>query len=138
MAFEKTYKLTNDMSELERLPLILSECAQNCDFDDEVSFKINLALDELLTNTISYGFPDGGESKIILNCELSDELAAFEIIDDGVEFNPLKAKKPDLDAPAVEREIGGLGVHIVKNVMNKFEYKRENGKNIVTIAINLK
>jgi anti-sigma regulatory factor (Ser/Thr protein kinase) len=92
-------------------------------------FQINLAIDELLTNTISYGFPDGEPHEIIVELAWQGEDIVIDLIDDGIAFNPLEAPEPDLDAPLEERKVGGLGVYFVKTMMSAVTYSRQDNRN---------
>ncbi|HET7715714.1 MAG TPA: ATP-binding protein [Bauldia sp.] len=94
---------------------------------------INLALDEAITNTIEYAWPDGGEHEIALSLALGDDEIVAELSDDGIAFDPLKVPPPDLDADLESRPIGGLGVHFVKTLMDDVAYRRENGRNVLTM-----
>jgi anti-sigma regulatory factor (Ser/Thr protein kinase) len=128
-----TVKINNKRPEIARLSGILEEFMDTNDVPMNVSFAIDLALDELLTNVVSYGFPDGGDHQIEVNVEVSDEEVAVQIIDDGIAFNPLEKEEADTTLSVDEREIGGLGIHLVKKTMNSIEYQRLEGKNILIL-----
>jgi sigma-B regulation protein RsbU (phosphoserine phosphatase) len=95
--------------------------------------KIKLAFDELLNNTISYGFSDDEEHEIMVVVERSEDRLLATITDDGVPFNPFHSEKPDLESSLEERQVGGLGIHLVRNLMDDVSYKRGIDKNIVTL-----
>ena len=95
--------------------------------------QIDLSLDELLTNTISYGYEDSGEHEILVRLLLQDGILTAEIHDDGIAFNPLEQPAPDIKGNIEERQIGGLGIHLVRKTMDDTEYRREEGRNILTI-----
>ncbi len=96
--------------------------------------KFSIAFDELLNNIISYGFDDEKEHIIKVNVELKGERLIITLIDDGVPFNPFKKDPPDTMLSVKERVIGGLGIHIVKSLMDEYEYKRNVDKNIITLV----
>ena len=94
---------------------------------------LNLALDEAMTNTIAYGWPEGGEHEIALTLSVSGGAVVAEVSDDGRAFDPLQVPPPDLDSDLESRPIGGLGVHFMKTLMDDVTYRREGGRNILTM-----
>ena len=101
---------------------------------EEISFEVNLAVDELLTNTISYGYDDEGEHRIDLSLRLEGGTLIVEIADDARAFDPLKAPEPDLGASIEERAVGGLGIYLVRKTMDGVAYRRQDGRNVVTLT----
>ena len=95
---------------------------------EEISFQVNLAVDELLTNTISYGYDDDEEHRIDLSLRLEGGTLVVEIADDGRAFDPLQAPEPDLGASPEERAVGGLGIYLVRKTMDTVAYRREDGR----------
>ena len=92
--------------------------------------KIRVSIDELLNNTISYGFQDKNPHTIEINIELIEDGIEITIIDDGIEFNPWDRESPDTLESMEEREIGGLGIYMVENLMDVVGYRRKINKNI--------
>ncbi len=97
-------------------------------------YAVNLSVDELLTNTISYGYEDNEEHRIELTVRLDGDVLEIEISDDGVPFEPTSAKDPDTDAAIEDRPVGGLGIFLARQMMDRFEYKRHEGRNVVTLT----
>lgn len=95
--------------------------------------QINLALDELLTNTISYGFDGPGSRRIKVTLRLDDGTIAMELLDDGRPFDPFARPDPDVTQPIESRPIGGLGVFFVRKLMDHVDYQHVNGQNRVTL-----
>src|SRR6185436_19483438 len=95
---------------------------------------VNLALDELVTNVIKYGYDDADEHRIQVTVTVDGGLLTLSMDDDGKPFNPLEAPPPDLDLPIEERPIGGLGVFIVRSLADSLAYRREQGHNILTLT----
>lgn len=127
--------LPADTRQLLRLQTFLEELSHNWVLGDEALFALNLALEELVTNTIFYGYADKLPHVIDLDFE-ADQTGTIRIVmtDDGKPFNLLNAPPPDsFDLPVEEREIGGLGIHFVKTLMKRIEYQRLNEKNILTL-----
>ena len=101
---------------------------------DTVSMQVNIVLDELLANIINYGFLDEEEHVIDIEIRFNGEKLIIIFSDDGIPFNPFEKTPPDTELSISEREIGGLGVHIVKKLMDDYSYKRTIGKNVISIT----
>jgi anti-sigma regulatory factor (Ser/Thr protein kinase) len=99
----------------------------------EVLYAVKLALDEMLTNVISYGYEDQGEHAIAVRLAIAGSEIVAEIEDDARTFNPLEAPAPKVETPLQEKPLGGLGIHLSRTMLDRLEYRRENGKNILTI-----
>ncbi len=127
-------RIANDVAELSRVAETVDVYCDETGIPTDVAFKINVVLEELLMNTISYGFTDGKPHEIAVTIDRHDETVTIEIDDDGVAFDPLQAPPPDLDAPIEERQIGGLGIHFVKTMMDTVEYRRADGRNHMTLT----
>ncbi len=95
-------------------------------------FAAELALEELVTNTLKYGYDDDAEHEIEVVARLDDEALTLVVSDDGHEFNPLAEAEPDVTASAEEREIGGLGIFLLKKTMTDLRYERIGNRNVVT------
>ena len=95
--------------------------------------EINLVLEELFTNIVSYGFPDNDEHDIDLLLTCDDEYLMIRLEDDGQPFNILKADDPDTKCALERRGIGGLGIHFVKHFIDDCKYHRKKGKNILIL-----
>jgi serine/threonine-protein kinase RsbW len=94
---------------------------------------LNLALDETITNTIEYAWPDGGEHQILVSLTIASGEIVAEVSDDGAAFDPLEVPPPDLESDLEARPIGGLGVHFVKTLMDAVAYRRTGGRNVLTM-----
>ncbi|MBW1960758.1 MAG: ATP-binding protein [Deltaproteobacteria bacterium] len=99
--------------------------------------EINLALEELFTNIISYGFIDDKEHRIKFSIIHEDDTVTILIEDDGVPFNPMDIDEPDLKCEMEKRKVGGLGIHLIKNMMDRIDYKRQKNKNLLTLIKHL-
>lgn len=125
--------LKNDLAEIPRLADELQTFAAANQVSDGTLFAVNLALEELITNTISYGFSDGGEHLITIALALDGDDLCVRVEDDASAFNPLECAEPNLDAPIEERAVGGLGVHLVRTLMDDVRYERVEGRNILSM-----
>jgi serine/threonine-protein kinase RsbW/sigma-B regulation protein RsbU (phosphoserine phosphatase) len=102
---------------------------------DAVARKFSLALNETLTNAVSYAFPDGGRHSIAVRIEHRAGYLTATVSDDGAPFDPLSQPAPDIHAPVAERKIGGLGIHLVRSLMETVAYRRRGGRNELTFRI---
>ncbi len=101
---------------------------------EEALYVSRLVIDELVSNTVKYGYDDNGEHEIEIDACLDNNALVLRISDDGHAFNPLEAPEPDTSLPAEERPIGGLGIFLVRNMTDSFHYERKDGRNIVTVS----
>ncbi|MBQ3275779.1 MAG: ATP-binding protein [Oscillospiraceae bacterium] len=100
----------------------------------KVQTQIDVALDEILANVASYAYPHGiGEVTVRLEAEADPRAAVITILDRGIPFDPLKNDDPDVTLSLEEREIGGLGVFLVKKTMDEVSYDYRDGKNILRL-----
>ncbi|MGD9413241.1 MAG: ATP-binding protein, partial [Desulfobacterales bacterium] len=90
---------------------------------------VNICLDELFTNIASYGFVDDLEHIIRFTLHLDNNVLMLNIEDDGIPFNPLEKKDPEIPAELIDVKIGGLGIHIVRKLMDDIRYERKQDKN---------
>jgi sigma-B regulation protein RsbU (phosphoserine phosphatase) len=108
--------------------------AADAGLPDEIRRRINMVFDELLNNVISYGFDDDGEHAIDVHVGLERQRLVIEIMDDGRPFNPFGQETPDTTLPLEARKIGGLGVHLVRQVMDEVSYERRIDKNLIKLV----
>jgi len=128
-------KLPARMDSLHAFMEQANVCAEKQGFSPDRIKDIELALEELLVNIISYAYPEG-EGPIELTCRPdARNRLVFEIADSGVPFNMLAYGDPDTIAEIEERRIGGLGIFFVKQLMDEVHYRREDDRNILTIAV---
>ncbi|MFA7077930.1 MAG: ATP-binding protein [Syntrophomonas sp.] len=122
-----------DLAEIERLAEIIEEYGKTHNISPKIIFGINLSLDELITNTINYGYKGDKEHRIGVQLTLTPEEIEVEISDDGLSFNPLDQPPPDINQSIEDRPIGGLGIHLVRKMMDQVKYQRQGDKNILTM-----
>jgi len=99
--------------------------------------RINICLDELFTNIVSYGFDDDLEHIIIFTLSGDNNLVVINIEDNGIPFNPLEKLDPDFPENVESAKIGGLGILIIRKLMDNVSYERKNGKNKLTMRKNI-
>ena len=127
-------QIENQIPDIEKVCNQIEQFGKTYNIDQKVIFALHLALDEILTNIISYGYEDDDNHQIDVRLKLSKDRMIVEIEDDGKPFHPNQAPSPDIDKPLHERKIGGLGLYLVNNLMNSVDYKSQNGKNILTLV----
>lgn len=128
-----TIRFGADLQEIERLNRIIRHFGELHEIPGRTLYAINLAIDELVTNVILYGYDEPRGEEVIVRIETAGQELHAWIRDGGRHFNPLEVASPKLDAPLSERALGGLGIHLVRNLMDHVEYGRVDGKNVLTL-----
>ena len=126
-------QLKNDLSEIESINRHIEEFGETNQLPPDVIFNLNLSLEEIFVNIVSYGYEDENEHFVKISMSLVDNELVVKVEDDWREFNPLELPKPDLEQKLEERPIGGPGIHLVRNLMDELDYKRTHNKNILTM-----
>jgi anti-sigma regulatory factor (Ser/Thr protein kinase) len=133
----ETLLLPATMESLETCRLFVLEKLQELDVTQEITFKVELVLEEVLTNVIHYAYPAAtGEMEIGCSIE-ADRSFCFVIRDWGVPFNPLERSDPELSGDLSKRQVGGLGIHLVRHMVDELSYQRQDGSNILTFCFHL-
>jgi serine/threonine-protein kinase RsbW len=125
--------LKNDLAELCRLFQAVEDLGTESQLPKRLIFDLKLALDEVFTNIVSYGYEDDAEHEIAVRISMEAGEVCVHVEDDARPFNPLDYPHPNVSAPLTERQVGGLGIHLVRHLMDEVDYKRENGKNILQL-----
>jgi anti-sigma regulatory factor (Ser/Thr protein kinase) len=128
-----TVTVTNQRSEIARVGRLVEAFGEAHGLSPELTFKVNLVLDEIITNIVLHGYDDGAEHRIRLGLDLRNEALTITVEDDGRAFDPLSVASPDLDIDADSRGIGGLGLHIVRSIMDEVEYRRDGDRNLLVM-----
>ena len=123
------FELKSKLSELQTLCRHLEDCGDVMELPQKCLLEINLGLDELFTNIILYGFGDESEHQIKFSLAKDRETLVVKVEDDGIPFNPLDAAGPLESQHLDSINIGGLGIHQGKKVMDDIDYQRAEGKN---------
>ena len=130
---EYSFKLKSNLSELDNLCQNLEDFGKKIGLSKKLIFEINLALDELFTNIISYGFKDEDQHVIKVTLSPQNEELCLCIEDDGIPFNPIDFETADVASSVENCKIGGLGIHIIRKLMDEICYRRCDDKNILTM-----
>ncbi len=128
-----TIRLSADVHEIERLNRLVRHFGELHEIPSRALYAVNLALDEVVTNVVLHGYENSEGQEVKVRMETNGEDLRSEVEDGGREFNPLNAPLPDLTAALDERALGGLGIHLVRSLMDRVEYRREGSKNVLTM-----
>ena len=128
----------NRTSELAALNEKMAVFLKQFQVPEDTAKRIRLACEELLRNVISYAYEDDKPHEVEIGFALFDKRLAITVSDDGRPFNPFREEPPDTQASIENRELGGLGIHLVRNVMSKVTYGRHAGRNVVALLMELK
>jgi serine/threonine-protein kinase RsbW len=122
--------LKNLPGERQKVVQALEQFGRDHQLPANIIQAADLALEEHLTNLMTYGFADNREHQIEVRFTLGSQFV-IEVEDDGPPFNPLDVKEVDTTAPLEQRPIGGLGIHLMRRFMDEIEYRSEAGKNVL-------
>lgn len=130
---EKSIILANDITEINRLEKFIEEIGEAFSLKPDMVFNLNLVLEEAVANVINYAYPQGEKQSIYLSASLHDNSIVLVLTDTGKEFDPTMAPEADITLSAEERPIGGLGIFLIRQIMNEVKYERIEGKNVLTL-----
>ena len=125
--------LPNDTQEVPRLNAFVEEVCRDTGFDEDTVAKIKVAVEEAVVNVMKYAYPEGQSGDVTIEAASNDLRLKFTIIDSGKPFDPTVQTAVDTTLPAKEREIGGLGIHIIRQNMDSINYERMDNLNVLTL-----
>jgi serine/threonine-protein kinase RsbW len=131
---DRLFEITigSDIAEIPEISARLEAGMQRYGFHAEDILDTQLAVEEAVTNVIFHGYRKGG-GKISVTCRIGADRVEVQIADSAPRFDPLSIPEPELDASIEERKVGGLGVYLIRRVMDEISYRYENGKNILVL-----
>ena len=130
---ERSIVLRNDIGQISRLADFVGSLAREEQLSEPLTVSLNLALEEAVTNVIMYAYPQGQEGRVGLQAVRRPDALEFTLTDSGKPFDPTAAPEADTSLGVQERPIGGLGIFLVRKIMDTVAYRRTNGKNILTM-----
>ncbi len=130
---EKHLALHNDIKQISLLSEFIDNIAEEQKLDSSLAMSINLALEEAATNVIMYAYPKGTEGAVDLDAIIRPDSLQFVLTDSGKAFDPTAAPVADISLDVKDRPIGGLGIYLVRNIMDQVYYERKDGKNVLTM-----
>jgi serine/threonine-protein kinase RsbW len=130
---EKSIILANDIAEISKLNQVIEEVGDEFSLAPDMVFNLTLVMEEAVVNVINYAYPKEEHEKIYVSARLHEGSIIMVIADNGKEFDPTLAPEADITLSAEERPIGGLGIFLIRNIMNEVKYERIEGRNILTL-----
>jgi anti-sigma regulatory factor (Ser/Thr protein kinase) len=134
---QKSLLVSNKIDELSKVAQFIEELGVSWSLPDSLTANLNLVLEEAISNTILYGYEDTDIHTIEIIFNKSESQISITIKDDGLEFDPTKKGDPDTSLTAEERPIGGLGIFLIKQLMDKVQYLREEKINCLILTKNI-
>ena len=130
---ENSIVLANEISEVSKLNDFIEEIGREFAIAPDVLFNLNLVLEEAVVNVINYAYPKEEHEFIYLSASMHEGSIVLVLTDTGKAFDPTAAPEADITLSADERQIGGLGIFLIRQIMNEVKYERIDGKNILTL-----
>jgi len=127
-----SFEIRADLEEIQRVSEMIEKCMKTHGWEDDALLDVQLAVEEAVTNTILHGY-DGRSGTISIRIETSPHHISVEIADDAPAFDPLSVPDPDISGEIEDRQIGGLGIFLIRRVMDEVSYRYEKNKNILVM-----
>ena len=125
--------LPNDVQEVPKLTAFVDAVCEAVGFNSTLTMKMNLAIEEAVVNVMNYAYPRGTKGDVTIEALSNDVRLKFTIIDSGTPFDPTVHSDVDTTLSAQDRPIGGLGIHLVRNIMDSINYERIDNLNVLTL-----
>ncbi len=125
--------LKNKLTEIDRTLQSFAAFCKRTQLTEDIQNSISIVLDDLLNNIINYAFENSEEHEIEVSFRADKQRLIIDVVDDGAEFDPFLRAEPDIESDIDGRDIGGLGIHMIKSIMDDYFYKRVKGRNHVTL-----
>ena len=128
--------LNNELSEVGKIRDFLLPICRDCHLDEDTIKRRNLAVEEWIVNIVSYAYPHGTSGTAEITAQIgNDGVLTVVISDRGVAFDPTKVGKVDTEADIDQRTVGGLGIHLIRTIMDTMAYERtDDGRNVLTLT----
>ena len=134
----ETLVIKNDVHEVTRFSNFIKSALEKLDIGQSLARQLRLAVEEAVVNVIDYAYPPGIEGDITIKMMSDGRVLHFQIVDEGVPFDPTEKERADTTLSAEDRQIGGLGILLVRELMDSINYEREDGKNVLTLIKNVR
>ncbi len=130
----KVVSFKNNVDELPQIDEAVQLLRRKWHLPKSLTFHINLILEEVFTNIVLYGYRDKNEHQIFITFTSESDILTIKVVDDAMAFNPLEVSTPAFECKSLEDiEPGGIGLHLVKNLVDDMGYEREENKNILIL-----
>ena len=134
---EASLTLPNDIETIPQLSEFVETFCEEQMVDMSITLSLNLAIEEAVVNVMSYAYPAGTYGEVLVKAIADDKVLTFIISDNGIPFDPTAKADVDTSLSAEERPIGGLGIHLVKQIMDSVDYQYTDGQNVLTLKKNI-
>lgn len=135
--YMKTLIMFNKMEEVEHLESFVEQICEDLNLDMKLQSQLNLALEEAVVNVINYAYPAGKDGKIRLHVSSNGVEICFTLSDAGQPFDPTLVPEADTTQSVEERPIGGLGIFLIRKIMNEVSYRYKDNQNELTMIKNI-
>lgn len=134
LRYQNSLTLPNDVQEVPRLAEFVDEACEAMGLDMGMAMKMNLAIEEAVVNVMNYAYPAGTKGDVIIDAQAGSDWLKFIISDNGAPFDPTAKAEVDTTLSAEERGIGGLGIHLIRQLMDSINYERIDGRNVLALT----
>lgn len=138
ITYQRTLTLDNDLKSVPKLNAFLDEVCEAVGFDMASTMQINLAIEEAVVNVMNYAYPAGTKGDVTIQAKSNGTDTFFIISDSGTPFDPTVKPEVDITLSAEDRDIGGLGIHLIRQIMDQIYYERKDGYNILILTKKIK
>jgi serine/threonine-protein kinase RsbW len=129
-----TLHLQNKIAEVARLVDAVESFGSHAGLSSDLTYRLTLSLDEIVSNVIRHGYSDTNDHVVEVRLSVHDGVVTSVIEDDGHPYDPRESPEPDLSMPVEQRGPGGLGIFLVRQMMDSIDYARRDGRNILTVT----
>lgn len=130
----ETLTLSNNIEEIPLLAEFVESICEQAGLDMGITMNINLALEEAVVNVMNYAYPLGTQGKIVIEAMADDQRVKFVIVDQGAPFDPTTKEDVDTTLSVDDRPTGGLGIHLIRQIMDTINYERKGKDNVLTLC----
>ena len=134
---QRSLTLPNDINTIPQLNEFIDAVCEELEIDMALAMSLNLAMEEAVVNVMDYAYPEGTEGEVDIEAIADETRLRFVISDSGKPFDPTAKEEVDTTLSAEERPIGGLGIHLIRQLMDDISYERKDGKNILRLSKNI-
>ena len=134
LRYQNSLTLPNDVQEVPRLAEFVDEVCEATGLDMGMAMKMNLAIEEAVVNVMNYAYPAGTRGEVVIEALAGNDWLKFIISDSGAPFDPTAKGEVDTTLSAEERGIGGLGIHLIRQLMDGINYERIDGRNVLSLT----
>jgi sigma-B regulation protein RsbU (phosphoserine phosphatase) len=132
--YQSSLTLPNDVQTIPQLAEFVDTVSEAVGLDMGTTMQMNLAMEEAVVNVMNYAYPADVKGTVDIEAKAGDGWLQFIISDSGTAFDPTAKGEVDTTLSAEERGIGGLGIHLIRQIMDSIEYERKDDRNVLTLT----